>query len=161
MRVPCFVINEHTDLRTMRHSDRRRLAWLQASSKCTLAPSTKQPARSCRQRHPLQVHQPYECRCISTRQLAFAESRKPSLSKRNAEPQVLQRRPTPEANSHVPYLPIKSRPREEETTRESQCSHARRRARFGRDRLQLHLQRTGRGRKGRRVPIESRVMRCT
>jgi hypothetical protein len=161
MRVPCFVINEHTDLRTMRHSDRRRLAWLQASTKRPLTTSTKQPARSFRQRHPLQIHHPHERRCISTRQLAFTESCEPTLSKRDAEPQVLQRRPTTKTDSHVPYLPIKSRPREEETPRQSQCSHARRRTRSRRDRLQLHLQRAGRGRKGRRVPIESRVMRCT
>jgi len=155
MRLSCFVINEHADIRTMRHSDRRRLAWLQATTKRALTPSTKQPARSFRQCHSLQVPNSDECRCISARQPPLAQSRESTFGERDAEPHVFQRRPTTEADSHVPYLPIKSRAREKETARESQRTHPRCCTRPRRDRLQLHLQRTGRGRKGRRVPIES------
>jgi len=43
---PMFVINERADIRTMRHSDRRRLARLQAPTKRALAASTEQPTRS-------------------------------------------------------------------------------------------------------------------
>ena len=144
----------------MRHTNRRNLARLQASPKRALPPSTKQSARSFGQRRPLEIPYPHQCRCISARQPPIAESRKPSLSQRDAKPQVLQRRPAPKTDSHVPYFPIKSRTGEEETARESECSDPRRCAGHRRDRLQFHLQGNGRGGKGRRVPIESRVMHC-
>lgn len=155
MRPPCCIINVHTDLRALRHTHRRELARLQASPKRTLTSLAQQPKRSIRQRRSLEVPDSDQRRRIPTRQSALAKPVKPPLSKRDVEPQVLQRRPSTQADCHVPYIPFQSRPGKEEASRKSQCTHPRRSTRSGRNRLQLHLQRARRRRERRRLPIES------
>lgn len=133
------------------------MAWLQASAKRALAPSTQQPTRSNRQRGPIQIPHLDQCRSISTRQPTVLEPCGPSFGKRDLKSQILQGGPSTQAHRHVPYIPIQGRPGEEATPRQSQCTYAWCRTRSRRNRLQLHIQRQGRGRERRWLPAESRI----
>ena len=134
-------IDEHTDLRALRHTLRGDLARLQTSAQRAHASFATFVELVSRQYHPLEVLDTYECRCHVAKLTSVAEPDATAVSQGDAGAHLFPRGSAPKADSHVPYLSFESWPGEAKKTCESQCADARSSAGLaGRGRLLFNLQ---------------------